>query len=111
MSYLRVVPATILLSTALFYSQSPLETTPAPVAREAPLTLAENLQGGSQLRLSDGSLYEVAPEDRQKTTFWLTPIPMTVGQGGSTQYPATLTNTLTGVTVKAKKVGTPSTGP
>jgi hypothetical protein len=53
----------------------------------------------------------VAPEDRQKTTFWLTPIPMTVGQGGSTQYPATLTNTLTGVTVKAKKVGTPSTGP
>lgn len=69
-----------------------------------PLTLEENLQSGSQLKLSDGSIYEIAPSDRSKTTFWLTPINMTVSASNDPLYPVLLTNTLTGVSVRAKQV-------
>ena len=70
----------------------------------APLTLQQNLQNGSQLELSDGSIYEIAPSDRSKTTFWLTPITMTITASNDPMYPALLTNTLTGVSVRAKQV-------
>jgi hypothetical protein len=69
-----------------------------------PLTLQQNFQNGTQLQLSDGSIYEIAPSDRAKTTFWLTPIAMTVTQSTDPMYPVLLTNTLTGVAVRAKQI-------
>lgn len=70
----------------------------------APLTLQQNLQNGAQLEMSDGSIYEIAPSDRSKTTFWLTPIAMKITPSNDPMYPALLTNTLTGVSVRAKQV-------
>ncbi len=75
-----------------------------PVQAEVPLTLQQNLQNGSQLELSDGSIYEIIPSDRSKTTFWLTPIVMKVAPSDDPMYPVLLTNTLTGVSVKAKQI-------
>ena len=69
-----------------------------------PLTLQQNLQNGSQLELSDGSIYEIAPSDRSKTTFWLTPIEMKISASNDPLYPVLLTNSLSGVSVKAKQV-------
>lgn len=69
-----------------------------------PLTLQQNLQNGAQLELSDGSIYEVAPSDKSKTTFWLTPINITVTPSNDPMYPVLLTNTLSGVSVRAKQV-------
>jgi hypothetical protein len=69
-----------------------------------PLTLQQNLQSGAQLELSDGSIYEIAPSDRSKTTFWLTPITLKISPSNDPKYPALLTNTLTGVSVRAKQV-------
>lgn len=69
-----------------------------------PLTLQQNLQNGSQLELSDGSLYEIAPSDRSKTTFWITPITLTITTSNDPMYPALLTNTLSGVSVRAKQL-------
>ncbi len=74
------------------------------VSSTAPLTLQENIQGGAQLQLSDGSVYEIAPTDQAKATFWLTPITMTVSQSNDPMYPVLLTNTLSGVSVRAKQV-------
>jgi hypothetical protein len=78
-----------------------LKTTSSEVA---PLSLEQNLQSGVQLELSDGSIYEIAPSDRSKTTFWLTPIPITVTASNDPLYPALLTNTLSGVSVRAKQI-------
>lgn len=69
-----------------------------------PLTLQQNLQSGAQLEFSDGSIYEIAPSDRSKTIFWLTPIEMKIAQSNDPMFPALLTNTLTGVSVRAKQV-------
>lgn len=86
-----------------FVLKTATPTTPSP----APLTLQENLQGGAQLQLSDGSVYAIAPSDQAKATFWLTPIPMTVSQSNDPMYPVLLTNTLSGVSVRAKQVKPP----
>ncbi len=75
------------------------------------LTLQQNMKNGSQLELSDGSIYEIAPSDRAKTIFWLTPISMTVTASNDPMYPALLTNTLTGISVRAKKVKAATTQP
>lgn len=68
------------------------------------LTLQQNIKNGSQLEFTDGSIYEIAPSDRSKTVFWLTPISMTVTASNDPMYPALLTNTLTGIAVRAKQI-------
>lgn len=75
------------------------------------ITLEQNLQNGAQLVLSDGSIYEIAPTDRSKTTFWLTPISITIGTSQDPTYPTLLTNTLTGVSVRAKQTQPPRSQP
>lgn len=72
------------------------------------LTLQQNLQNGSQLELSDGSIYAIAPSDQAKTSFWLTPISIKVSPSGDPMFPTLLTNSLTGVSVKAKLVKAPN---
>jgi hypothetical protein len=74
----------------------------APEKKEP--TLEQNINGGEKIQLTDGTLYEIAPEDRSKTAFWLTPIALKVGKSNDPQYPTQLTNPLTGESVKAKIV-------
>jgi len=71
--------------------------------------LSENLQSGTQLRLSDGSLYEVMPEDRQKASFWLTPFQVKIEQTADLNYPCKITNTISLVSVRAKQLQPPNT--
>ncbi len=100
MHLIRAIPiGALFLFTALYST-----------AETPRLTLEQNLQNGSQLQLSDGSIYEIAPTDKAKTTFWLTPIAITVSQSTDPQFPVLLTNTLTGVSVRAKQVR-PATPP
>lgn len=71
--------------------------------------LSENIQSGSQLRLSDGSLYEVNPADRDKASFWLTPFQVRIEPNKDPNYPYNITNTVSMVTVRAKQVEPPNT--
>lgn len=68
------------------------------------LFLQQNMNGGAQLMFSDGSVYEVSPADRLKTTFWLTSINVTIQPSSDPDYPVSITNSLTGVTVSAKQI-------
>jgi len=79
--------------------------TAAPAA--PPIYLQQNIQGGTQLMFSDGSVYEIAPTDRAKATFWLTPIAITLEPSGDPNYPSKITNTLTNVSVNGKMVKAP----
>jgi hypothetical protein len=82
---------------------------PTPVAAASTIYLQQNIQSGAQLMFSDGSVYEIAPIDRSKTVFWLTPIAITIEPSGDPSYPSKITNTLTKVSVSAKLVKAPTT--
>ena len=65
--------------------------------------LQDNLKSGSQIRLSDGSLWTIHPKDTIITQSWITPVEIIVSQSGDPNYPYKLTNSLTGSSVRAKK--------
>ncbi len=69
--------------------------------------LEQNMQSGAQLMFNDGSIYEIAPTDRSKTVFWLTPIEVTFEPSGDQNYPSKITNTLTKVSVNGKMIRAP----
>lgn len=75
------------------------------INEKQPLFLDENINSGAQLKLSDGSLYDIAPADQPKATFWLTPFQVKLEPSGDATYPLKITNLVTGVSVKAKKSG------
>ena len=60
--------------------------------QQAALSLNINIDGGRQLILSDGTKWEVAPEDQSISNLWLTPIPLKLLPGGSPEYPNVLMN-------------------
>ena len=60
--------------------------------QQAALSLNINIDGGRQLILSDGTIWEVAPEDQSISNLWLTPIPLNLLPGGSPEYPNVLMN-------------------
>ena len=66
-------------------------------------TLQDNLYNGHYIRLTDGSLWEINPEDTPITQGWITPVEIIVSESGNTDYPYKLTNSLTGSSVRAKK--------
>lgn len=70
--------------------------------------LSVNGQNGQQLRLSDGSLYEVAPRDRNEASSWITPFPIKISKSEDADYPYKLTNTLTSSSIKAKQLEPPT---
>lgn len=70
------------------------------------VTLAENLHGGRVLKLSDKSIWEVAPQDVNITSLWLTPFPVTIGHSPDPYYPSTLTNQVSGTTVHVRSIQT-----
>jgi hypothetical protein len=75
---------------------------PTPEAKK--LYLSVNLEGGKRLILSDGTNYEIHPQDLTTTAVWITPFPIKVAPSGDINYPFMLTNMNTGVTVKARQV-------
>ncbi len=65
--------------------------------------LVEVLKRGRFLRLSDDSLWEIDPKDTPITQSWITPNEIKISKKSNGEYPYTLTNSLTGSTVKAKE--------
>ena len=63
----------------------------------------EVLKNGRYVRLSDNSLWEIDTSGSPITQGWITPIEIKVAPSNDPDYPNTLTNTLTGSTVKARK--------
>ncbi|HEY4254831.1 MAG TPA: hypothetical protein VGM34_00610 [Chlamydiales bacterium] len=78
-----------------------------PLAVTAPKqrpTISESIQNGKFVRLSDGTLWSIAPQDTALTQSWITPVEIIVTQTSDSEYPYKLTNTLTGTAVRAQKV-------
>ncbi|MBS0616199.1 MAG: hypothetical protein JSR58_06580 [Verrucomicrobia bacterium] len=100
MHFVRSMPAFALLYALMFSHGMGAAEAPKPE-----IYLSENIKGGTQLRFSDGSVYEVAPQDRGTTQFWITPFSATFGPSTDTQYPVKITNTVSGTSVSAKKIG------
>jgi len=67
-------------------------------------TVSEVIAGGSFVKLSDGSLWQIAPNDRAISQSWITPAEIIPEESGNAQYPYTLTNSLTSSKVRAKKI-------
>ena len=70
------------------------------------LYLSLNIDNGSRLELSDGKTYQIAPEDREYTMYWITPFPIRLTASGDKDYPVRITNMKTGTSVLAKEIST-----
>ena len=70
------------------------------------LYLSLNIGEGKYLQLSDGSTYEIAPEDRLFASYWITPFPLMISESGNTEYPVRITNLNTGTMVNGKQIDT-----
>ena len=66
------------------------------------LYLSINVNNGQQLRLSDGTLWDIDPADQTITATWITPFPVKIGQSGNPTYPTLLININNNVSVRAK---------
>jgi len=70
------------------------------------LYLSLNIDNGSRLELSDGRTYEIDPDDRIYTAFWITPFPVQVGPSRDPDYPVKITNLNTETSVNGKQIST-----
>ena len=74
--------------------------------------LSENINNGQKLELSDGSVWEVQPEDVNKASFWITPFPLEFLPNedplDNAEYPKKILNKYTGVTVRVKQLRAPN---
>lgn len=61
-------------------------------SNDSNLTLDENLHNGKVLKLSNGTLWEVAPQDVEITEIWIFPFPLKLGKSGNKAYPYYLQN-------------------
>lgn len=67
------------------------------------ISLSININNGQKLILSDNSVWEIDPKDVDIASVWITPFPVKISPSHDTDYPVLLTNTSTGVSVKARK--------
>lgn len=72
--------------------------------QEENLSVEENLYGGKILVLSDGSSWEVAPQDRYLSQNWLTPVFLEIEKSAHPYYPYRIINTESKSTVLAKPI-------
>jgi len=77
-------------------------TKPAATKSGLP-TLSENLMNSKYLRLSDGTLWQVRPEDVPIAQGWITPAEIEVGQSTNPFFPSKLTNKISGSSVFVRK--------
>lgn len=60
--------------------------------QEKELTIEENLHNGKILILSDGSKWEIAPQDLNTTQAWVIPGPMRIEKSTNLSYPYRIVN-------------------
>lgn len=63
-----------------------------PEQQQKTLTVEENLHGGKVLVLSDGTKWEVAPQDLNTSSSWILPVPMKVEKSNNKMYPYQIIN-------------------
>lgn len=68
------------------------------------LTIAENLHGGKVLILSDGSKWEIAPQNLNISSTWILPVPLKVEKSHNATYPYRITNTNSMSSVLARPI-------
>ena len=72
------------------------------VAKPQELFLSINIDSGHQIQLSDGSLWDIAPEDVERASVWITPFPVRIAPSHNSEYPQMLINGVSGESVKAR---------
>ena len=72
--------------------------------RASDLTLEENLHNGRIIKLSDGSSWEVAPQDLHISEIWVLPITIEVEKSDHPVYPYYLVNKTSGTRVLVRTV-------
>ena len=74
-------------------------------ASQIELSLSENIQGGKILKLTDGSMWEVDPNDVSISRIWLLPFPVKIEEDHSNvEFPYKFINLTTGSSVNVKKL-------
>ncbi|MFY7842511.1 MAG: hypothetical protein ACOVOR_00605 [Rhabdochlamydiaceae bacterium] len=68
------------------------------------LVVLENLNGGKEIVLSDGRIFEIHPEDRHLSASWISPASIEVQDSQEALYPFYLKNSQTESLVRAKKL-------
>ena len=86
-----------------------LEQKPVPAKKPS---VSEIFYSGKYVRLSDGSLWNVRPQDTPLTQSWISSADIIITPSQDATYPYKLTNTITGSSVFAKKATElPATNP
>jgi hypothetical protein len=67
-------------------------------------TIMETLNNGKYIRLTDNSTWEIHPKDTPLTQSWIFPVEIIAAPSNDADYPYTLTNSLTGSRVRARRV-------
>src|SRR3989338_2857606 len=70
------------------------------------LYVSEIINQGQQLRLSNNSLYEIVPDDWELAQAWIAPTVVRVTFSNDPYYPWTITNPLSGYSVRGRLIGT-----
>jgi hypothetical protein len=85
-----------------------LKNPPEKQKGNANLYLSQNIDNGKVLELSDGSRWEVAPDDVESAAFWITPFSLYFTPNTNTAdngtYPVKIVNENTGIGVKVKQL-------
>ena len=68
------------------------------------LTIDENLHGGKVIVLSDGSTWEVAPQDLNTSQSWILPTPLKVEKSNNPSYPYKITTIATGTSILVRPI-------
>ncbi len=71
---------------------------------ERQLMLSLNIENGAKLELTDGSLYEIDPDDRIYSALWITPFKISLSESDDAEYPVRITNLQTGTSVNGKPI-------
>lgn len=72
--------------------------------KSEPAYLTLNTDDGAKLEFSNGSVYEIHPDDRIYTSYWITPFPVEFCLSGNPDYPIKITNLQTGTEVLAREI-------
>ncbi len=90
------------LAFEAWLNQTFILKTEAEKSESSPLSLSINIDHGHKLQLSDNSIWEIDPADKNTAAGWITPIPVKIGSSKNSAYPYLLINATSGVSVKAR---------
>lgn len=88
-----------------------LKNPPEKKKVEETLYLSQNIDNGKVLELTDGSAWQVAPDDVERAAFWIIPFPLYFVDNNdpndNDKYPKKIVNRNTGLGVKVRQLRAP----